>query len=59
MPGVNIGEGCSVGAMSLVNKSIEPWGIYFGVPARRIKERKKNILELERQFLAEISNDPL
>lgn len=59
MPGVHIGEGCSVGAMSLVNKSTDPWGIYFGVPAKRMKERKKNILELEKQFLTEISNDSL
>ncbi|VWX32740.1 dTDP-4-amino-4,6-dideoxy-D-glucose acyltransferase [Limnobacter sp. 130] len=59
MPGVYIGEGCSVGAMSLVNISTDPWGIYFGVPAKRMKERKKSILELEKQFLTEISNDPL
>lgn len=57
MPGVHIGEGCSVGAMSLVNKSTAPWGIYVGTPAKRIKDRKKNIIELEKQFLTEISND--
>lgn len=51
-PGVTIEEGCSVGAMSLVNKSTDPWGIYLGNPARRIKDRKKDLLELERQFLA-------
>ncbi|ENM3767349.1 acyltransferase [Vibrio cholerae] len=52
-PGVNLAEGCSVGAMTLVNKSTDPWGIYLGNPARRIKERKKDLLELEKQFLKE------
>lgn len=51
MPGVELAEGCSVGAMTLVNKSTAPWGIYLGTPARRVKERKKNLLELEQQFL--------
>ncbi|WP_017429111.1 acyltransferase [Vreelandella jeotgali] len=53
MPGVDIAEGCSVGAMSLVNKSTEAWGIYVGSPARKIKNRKKDMLDLERQFLQE------
>lgn len=52
-PGVIVGEGCSIGAMTLVNKSTHPWGIYVGNPARRIKERKKDLLELEAQFLSE------
>lgn len=52
-PGVTIREGCSVGAMTLVNKSTQPWGIYAGNPARRIKDRKKDLLELEAQFLNE------
>ncbi|RBP25032.1 galactoside O-acetyltransferase [Marinobacter pelagius] len=50
-PGVIIGEGCSIGAMTLVNKSTQPWGIYAGNPARRIKDRKQDLLELEAQFL--------
>ncbi|PKK89433.1 MAG: O-acetyltransferase [Candidatus Wallbacteria bacterium HGW-Wallbacteria-1] len=52
-PGVNIAEGCSVGAMALVNRSTEPWGIYLGNPARRIKSRSRKLLELEKQFLSE------
>lgn len=55
MPGVIVGEGSSVGAMSLVSKSTDAWGIYVGVPAKKIKDRKKNILELEKQFLKELS----
>ena len=58
-PGVHVAEGCSVGAMSLLNKSTEPWGVYVGSPARRIKERKKDMLELEKKFLLEVANDSL
>jgi len=50
-PGVNIAEGCSVGAMSLVANSTKPWGIYVGIPVRRIKERKQDLIELEKEFL--------
>lgn len=52
-PGVHLAEGCSVGAMTLVNKSTEPWGIYLGNPARRIRNRKRDLLALEARFLAE------
>jgi len=58
-PGVDIKDGCSVGAMSLVNKSTEPWGVYLGNPARRLKDRKKDLLELEKKLLLEIANDSL
>ena len=53
LPGVTIGEGCSVGAMSLCNKDLDPWGMYVGIPARRIKERSKELLRLEEQFRQE------
>jgi len=53
-PGVVVREGTSVGAMSLVNKSTEPWSIYAGIPARKIKNREKKVLELEQEFLREI-----
>lgn len=53
LPKVTIGDGSAVGALSLVMKSLEPWGIYFGSPAKRIKERSKQLLELEEQLLRE------
>ncbi len=59
LPGAEVAEGCSIGAMTLVNKNTEPWSVYVGNPARRVKARKKDMLELEKAFLAEISNDPL
>jgi len=49
----NIGEGCSIGSMTLIQKDLEPWGIYIGIPARRLKDRKKGILDLEEKFLRE------
>ena len=52
-PGVKIAEGCSVGALSLVNKSTEPWGIYVGNPARRVKLRKQDLLLEEKRYLNE------
>jgi acetyltransferase-like isoleucine patch superfamily enzyme len=51
-PGVNIDDGCSIGAFSMVNKSTEPWGIYAGVPAARVRERSKDLLLLEQEYLA-------
>lgn len=59
LPGVDIADGCSVGAMTLVNRSTEAWGIYVGNPARRLKERKKEMLELEKIFLLGVANDTL
>ncbi|MBE5916756.1 MAG: hypothetical protein E7273_07915 [Pseudobutyrivibrio ruminis] len=53
LPGVEIGEGSSVGAMSMCAKSLEPWGIYVGAPAKKIKDRSKKLLELEKQFIEE------
>lgn len=53
LPGVKIGDGASIGSMSLVNKDIEEYTINIGIPCRKIKERSKRILELEK----EISND--
>lgn len=51
LPGVTLEEGSSVGAMSMVTKSTEPWSIYFGIPAKRIKSRDRRLIELERNYL--------
>lgn len=52
LPGVVLEEGVAVGALSLIHKRCEAFGIYAGNPAKRIKNRKRDLLELERQFLA-------
>lgn len=46
-----IGEGVAVGALSLVKEDCAPWGVYAGIPARRIAERAHDLERLERQFL--------
>ena len=51
LPDVNIKQGSSVGALSLVNKDLEDWGVYFGIPVKKIKDRQKDILKLEKKFL--------
>ena len=51
LPGVTLATGCSIGAFSMVTKSTEEWSIYFGIPAKKIKQRKRDLLELERQYL--------
>lgn len=51
-PGVTLGDGCSVGAMSMVTKSTEEWSVYFGIPARKLKDRKRDLLALEQEYLA-------
>jgi galactoside O-acetyltransferase len=51
LPGVEVSEGAAVGALSLVNRSLEPWTVYLGSPARPIGDRPKDkILQLEAQL---------
>jgi galactoside O-acetyltransferase len=53
-PDVIIGEGAAIGSCSLVNKSLEPWNIFVGVPCRKLKERQKeNILLLAKKLKSE------
>ena len=47
LPGASIG----VGALSLVNKPLESWGVYCGAPARRLKTRSKALLQQEAELL--------
>lgn len=46
MPGLTIGEGTVTGVMTFVNKSLESWGIYTGIPAKRLKDRSRNLLNV-------------
>ena len=45
-PGVCIGEGAVLGAMSMAKQSLEPWNIYVGIPAKKIKQRSTGLLNL-------------
>jgi len=46
LPGVRFGEGCLVGAGSVVTKDVPPYKVVMGVPAKIVKEapREDNIL---------------
>ena len=40
-PGVNVGEGAVLGLASVATRDLEPWGVYAGSPASKVKERKR------------------
>jgi galactoside O-acetyltransferase len=52
LPGVEIGEGSAVGALALVTRSLEPWGLYGGQPARLLRRRSMALLDKEKAYLA-------
>lgn len=58
LPKVSIGEGSAVGALSLVTKSLDPSGVFFGCPAKRLKGRSKRLLELEAELKQELAQGP-
>ena len=51
LPSVEIGIGTAVGPQSLVSKTLPEWSIYFGLPARKIGDRSKNLLKLKKELL--------
>jgi dTDP-4-amino-4,6-dideoxy-D-glucose acyltransferase len=51
LPGVTLEECVAIGALSLVKKDCQSFGIYMGAPAKRIGDRKRNLLELEAKFI--------
>jgi putative colanic acid biosynthesis acetyltransferase WcaF len=40
-PGVNIGEGAVLGLGSVATRNLDPWTVYAGSPAAKVKERKR------------------
>lgn len=57
LPNVNIGEGVALGAFSLVNCDLKPWGIYAGQPVKNIKPRSKALLDLVSAFLNKYNSE--
>lgn len=47
LPGVTLYEGVAVGALSMIAKDCEAFGVYIGVPAKKIKNRKCDLLSIE------------
>ena len=44
LPRVTIGDGCAIGALSLVTASLHGWGIYAGIPVRQLRARSRQLL---------------
>ena len=42
IPGINIGEGAILGLGSVATHDLEPFGIYAGMPAKKVKERLRS-----------------
>lgn len=50
LPGVTLGIGSAVGALSFVNVSVPAFTIVAGAPAREIGARRRDLLELQRRL---------
>ena len=51
LPGITINEAAAIGALSLVTKDCEEFTIYSGIPAKPLKNRKRDLKKLELEFL--------
>ena len=40
-PGVKVGEGAVLGLASAATRDLEPWSVYAGVPAVKVKDRRR------------------
>lgn len=50
LPNLTLEEGVAIGALSLVTKDCDAFGVYIGTPAKKVKERKRDLLELEKGY---------
>ena len=50
--GITLEEGTSIRVMSLVLKNTKPWAICTRIPAKKIENRKKDLLKLEQKHLS-------
>ena len=41
-PGVSVGEGAVLGMCSVATRNLEPWTVYAGSPAARVKDRRRH-----------------
>jgi galactoside O-acetyltransferase len=59
LPGVVLGDGAAIGALSLVKDNCDNFYIYAGNPLKKIKQRTQNLLKKEKllESLSEKSNE--
>jgi galactoside O-acetyltransferase len=53
-PGAKLAEGSVLGALSRASRPLRPWTTYAGIPARRMRERRRDVLEQEQEYLASL-----
>jgi acetyltransferase-like isoleucine patch superfamily enzyme len=53
LPGTRMGEGAVLGAHSLAKGALAAWTIWVGSPAVPVKERSRDLLDLERKLILE------
>ncbi|HEX3435516.1 MAG TPA: putative colanic acid biosynthesis acetyltransferase [Pseudacidobacterium sp.] len=46
-PGVNVGDGAILALGAIATRDLEPFGIYAGVPARKVKERSRSAVPVQ------------
>lgn len=55
LPGSVLGEGATVGSLSLVKGDVAPWTVSAGSPARKVGDRdREGVLDAERRFRASL-----
>lgn len=51
LPGSTLGEGATVGSLSLIKGQVEPWTVSAGSPARKVRDRDRaGVLDAEERF---------
>jgi acetyltransferase-like isoleucine patch superfamily enzyme len=51
LPNVTLGNGCAVGALTLINRDCDEFTIYSGNPANKIGKRLKRFLKYEKDII--------
>lgn len=57
MPGVKIAEGSSFGCFSFINYDLQLWSINIGTPSRKVKDRGKDLLKFEQEYMKSHENN--
>jgi dTDP-4-amino-4,6-dideoxy-D-glucose acyltransferase len=55
LPGVVLEEGAAIGALSLVKEDCQSFSIYAGIPVKRIRDRKRDLLDMETKLINSMS----
>jgi acetyltransferase-like isoleucine patch superfamily enzyme len=58
-PGVTIGEGAVIGSGSIVTRDVEPWTVNVGSPAKKTKDRPKDVILGLQEKLTESKGEEL